>query len=127
MDSKWIWIGLATLAAGLIVYIFVKILFGSISEQLYVGINAEAKVQLSHICDLEKHYHGSKGSYTQDLKAIGFYEDPEDGAKFVYEVGLADSSHFIARAFCKEDYDQDKRQLVWEIKENCEPVMISED
>ena len=127
MDSRWIWISLATLAAGLIVFVFVKMLFGSISDQLYVGMHAEAKVQLSHLCDLEKRYHDAHQAYTQDLEAVGFYEDANDGTKFVYEVGLADSNRFIARAFCKEDYDQDKQQLTWEIKENCELVMVSED
>ena len=108
-------------------FVFVKMLFGSINDQLYEGINAEAKVQLSHICDLGAHYHTDHGTYSMDLKAIGFYEDDQDGSKFVYEVGWADSSHFIARAFCKSDYGDDKEQLTWEIKENCEPVMISED
>lgn len=127
MDSKWIWIGLATIAAGLVIWVLVKLLFGNISDQLYEGINAEAKVQLSHLCDLEHHYHQLHQAYTQDLRAIGFYEDPEDGSKFVYEVGLADSNHFIARAFCKEDYDQDQQQLTWEIREDCVPRMVSED
>ncbi len=127
MDSKWIWIGIATVAVGLIIFVFVKMLFGNISEQMYVGMHAEAKVQLSHICDLEKKYHQNHQTYTTDLELIGFYEDMEDGSKFVYEVGLADSTRFIARAFCKDDYDQDKQQLTWEIKETCEPVMLSAD
>lgn len=127
MDSKWIWIGLATVAAGLIVFVFVKMLFGSINDQLYEGINAEAKVQLSHLCDLEHHYHETHGQYSQDLKALGFDEDPNDGSKFVYEVGSADSSHFVARAFCKSDYDQDKEQLTWEVKEDCVPALVSAD
>lgn len=127
MDSKWIWISFATLAAGLIVWVFVKLLFGNISDHLYVGMHAEAKVQLSHICDLEKDYHQKHLQYTMDFDSIGFYEDANDGSKFVYEIGLADSNHFIARAFCKEDYDKDKQQLTWEIQETCEPVMISED
>ena len=127
MDSKWIWIGLATAAAGLIIYVFVRMLFGSISDQMYDGMHAEAKVQLSHICNLEKDYHQKHHTYTTDMKAIGFVEDLEDGSKFLYEVGLADSNRFIARAFCKEDYDQDKQQLTWEIKETCEPVMLSAD
>lgn len=127
MDSKWIWIGLATVAAGLIVYVFVRLLFGNISDQMYVGMHAEAKVKLSHLCKLEKRHFEQHRVYSQDLEAIGFYEDPDDGSKFVYEVGFADSSRFVARAFCKEDYDQDRQQLTWEINESCEPVMLSAD
>lgn len=127
MDSKWIWIGLATVAAALIVWVFVKLLFGNISDHLYKGLHAEANVQLSRICELEGNYHQTHRVYTSNLDSIGFYEDSEDGSKFIYEVGLADSNRFIARAFCKEDYDRDKDQLTWEIREDCKPVMISED
>ncbi|MFM2376207.1 MAG: hypothetical protein RLZZ165_1304 [Bacteroidota bacterium] len=127
MDSKWIWVGLATVATGLVVWVFVKMLFGDIREHLYGGLNAEAKVQLSHLCDLEKDYYSLHRTYSMSLDSIGFIEDSEDGSKFVYEVGFADSSRFIARAFCKADYDKDRQQLSWEIRESCTPVMISED
>ena len=127
MNTKWMWIGLATAGAGLVIFVFVKMLFGDISNHLYEGLHAEAKVQLSRICDLESIHHKKNGRYTADLEEIGYYEDAEDGSKFVYEVGLADSSHFIARAFCKADYNKDKKQLTWEIREDCQPVMISED
>jgi hypothetical protein len=127
MNSKWIWIGLATVAAALIVWVFVRLLFGNISDHLYEGLHAEAQVQLNRICELQQQYHQKHQVYTQDLEAMGFYEDPEDGSKFVYEVGLADSSHFIARAFCKKDYDRDQNQLTWEVREDCKAKMVSED
>lgn len=127
MNSRWMWIGLATVAAGLVIFVLVKMLFGNISDHLYEGLHAEAKVQLSRICDLQDIHHKASGTYIADLEELGYYEDKEDGSKFVYEVGLADSSRFIARAFCKADYDKDKQQLTWEIREDCKPVMISED
>jgi hypothetical protein len=127
MNSKWIWIGSAVVAAALIVWVFVKLLFGNIADHLYEGLHAEAKVQLTHICELEEQYHQKNKVYTQDLQKMGFYEDSEDGSKFVYEIGLADSTRFIARAFCKEDYDRDQDQLTWEIREDCVPKLVSED
>jgi hypothetical protein len=127
MNSKWIWIGMAMIALGGVTWVLVAMLFGDISDHLYVGINAEAQVQLTHICDLEKDYHDTHKTYSQDLEAIGFYQSDDDGSKFVYEVGLADSNRFIARAFAREDYDQDKDQLTWEVQVDCVPRKIAED
>ncbi len=56
MNSKWLWIGSAVVALAGVIWVLVVMLFGNISNQLYDGINAEAQVQLSHICDLEKEY-----------------------------------------------------------------------
>jgi hypothetical protein len=127
MNSKWIWIGLAVLAFGGVIWVLVNMLFGSISDQLYEGINAEAQVQLTRICDLEKDYFEQHKVYEMDLEKIGFYQSDDNGSKFVYEVGLADSNRFIARAFAREDFDQDKLQLTWEIVGDCVPRMISGD
>lgn len=127
MNSKWIWIGLAMLALGGVVWVLVKMLFGDISDQLYVGINAEAQVQLTQICKLEQDHYATHRVYSMDLEGIGFYQGKDDGSKFIYEVGLADSNRFVARAFCREDYDEDKQQLTWEVKNDCVPRKISED
>jgi hypothetical protein len=127
MNSKWVWIGLAVVALGGVTWILVVMLFGNISDHLYKGLHAEAQVQLTLICDLEHDYFEQNQVYTQDLEAIGFYQSAKDGAKFDYEVGLADSTRFIARAFAREDYDQDKQQLTWEVKTDCTPIMLSED
>ncbi len=127
MNQRWMWIGLSVIAIFGVVWVLVKMLFGSISDELYVGINAEAQVQLTRICDLEKDYFEQHKVYHKDLETIGFYQSDDDGSKFVYEVGLADSSRFIARAFARDDYDQDKVQLTWEVKLDCVPRMISGD
>jgi hypothetical protein len=84
-------------------------------------------MQLSHICDLEQAHRQAHGSFTKDLAKIGFYQDKEDGNKFIYEVGLADSNRFLARAFAKTDFDKDKEQLVWETNEGCVLRKISDD
>jgi type IV pilus assembly protein PilE len=127
MNSKWIWIGAATVVLGGMIWVLVVMLFGSISNELFDGLNAEAQVQLTHICDLEKSYLEQHGTYEADLETIGFYQSEDDGAKFVYEVGLADSSRFIARAFAREDYDLDKQQLTWEVRPDCVPRKIEDD
>ena len=127
MNSKWILVAAAAVALTGVTWVLVTMLFGNINDELYTGINAEAQVQLSRICDLEKEYFAKHQVYQADLDSIGFYQGGDDGSKFVYEVGLADSSRFIARAFCREDYDADKQQLTWEVQKDCLPRMISAD
>jgi type IV pilus assembly protein PilE len=128
MNNRWIWIGVAMLALGLIIWVLVTMLFGNVKGHLYDSINAEAQVQLSRICELEGDYKAAKGTYTQDLEGIGFYQGENDGSKFVYEVGIADSGRFVARAFAVEDYDRDQVQLTWEISSSdCIPRQLEED
>ncbi len=127
MNSKWILIGAAAIALSAVTWVLVTMLFGNIKDELYTGINAEAQVQLSRICDLEKEYFAKHQVYHAELDTIGFFQGGDDGSKFVYEVGLADSNRFIARAFCRDDYDADKQQLTWEVQLDCVPRMISAD
>lgn len=115
------------MALGGMIWVLVVMLFGNIKNEMFESINAEAQVQLSHICDLEQAYFESNKTYTQDLERIGFYQSDDDGSQFIYEIGLADSSRFIARAFARKDYDLDKQQLTWQIKNDCVLQMIEED
>jgi hypothetical protein len=127
MNARWIWISLSVVAFGGIIWVMIKMLFGNISNELYEGLNAEAQVQLTQICDLEKVYFERNKVYEADLEKIGFYQSDDDGSKFVYEVGLADSTRFIARAFARDDYDRDRSQLTWEVRPDCVPRKIEED
>ena len=127
MKSKWVMILLVVGGVGGIIWILILMLFGDISSQLYDSLGVEAKVKLSHICDLEKAAFERNGVYSMDMESIGFYQGDNDGSRFTYEIGLADSVGFVARAFAIKDYDQDKQQLIYQIAEDCKIVQISED
>ncbi len=127
MKSKWMMILLIVGAAGGVIWILILMLFGDISAQLYDSLEVEAKVKLNHICDLEKAAFEKNGVYSIDMEAIGFYQGENDGSRFTYEIGLADSVGFVARAFAIKDYDQDQQQLIYQVEQDCNIVQISED
>lgn len=127
MKSKWMVIILVVGGVGGMIWILILMLFGDISAQLYDSLGVEAKVKLNRICELEANYFEKNGLYSIDMEKIGFYQGKDDGSRFTYEIGLADSVGFVARAFAIKDYDQDQQQLIYQVEEDCQIVQISED
>ena len=114
-------------AVGGIIWILILMLFGDISKQLYDSLAVEAKVKLNYICELEAAEFAKNGRYSADMEAIGFYQGEDDGSRFTYEIGLADSLGFVARAFAIKDYDQDQQQLIYQVEQDCKIVLIQKD
>lgn len=127
MKSKWTVILLVLGATAGIVWVLVLMLFGDISAQLYDSLEAEAKFKLSYLCELQTAEFKRNGKYSTDMEAIGFYQGNDDGSRFTYQIGLADSVGFVARAFATTDYDQDQERLIFQIAEDCNFEKISED
>lgn len=105
----------------------ILMLFGNARTHLYASLDVEAKMKLSYICELETAHKSKTGSFTLNMEEMGFFQGENDGSRFIYEVGLADSLGFVARAFATQDYDQDQVRMIYEVTERCEIVQIQED
>jgi len=86
--------------------------------------STEAKVQLEHLCTLEKNFFYEKSKYSNDLNEIGFLQeklttDGKDG-KANYKVSIisATNTSFMGRATAVADFDGDGVFNVWEIDQD---------
>jgi hypothetical protein len=127
MNSKWLWIGFAVAALGGIVWVLLLMLFGNAHDQLYDSLEVEAKMKLSYICELETSHKEKTGTYSKNMEEMGYFQGENDGSRFFYEIGLADSLGFVARAFATKDYDQDEVRMIYEVNETCEIKLIQAD
>ena len=83
--------------------------------------STEAKIQLEHLCTLEKNFFYEKSKYSNDLNEVGFVQekltsDGKDG-KANYKVSIisATNTGFVGRATAVADFDGDGVFNVWEM------------
>ena len=96
-------------------------------ERLREEWQVEAKAQLNYVCNLQKSHWQETGAYTMSLDELGFMQQEGDGSQFWIEIGLADSTRFIARAVATRDFDRDGKMNIWEVREDCQLKEIVED
>lgn len=93
--------------------------------------STEAKIQLKHLCTLQKTYYLEHAKYSKDLKAIGFQQaqlELEGGtAHYKIEVVEAAGSSFLGRATSITDFDGDGQMNIWEVDQTCQPREVVED
>lgn len=93
--------------------------------------STEAKLQLKHLCTLQKTYFLENARYGKDLKEIGFEQSPlEDAggtAHYRIEVAEASNGDFLGRAISVTDFDGDGQMNIWEVDESCQPKEVVED
>jgi type IV pilus assembly protein PilE len=93
--------------------------------------STEAKIQLKHLCTLEKTFFLENAHYGRDLKEIGFQQAPlesEGGtAHYRIEIVEASTSGFVGRAIAATDFDGDGQMNIWEVNQTCQPKEVVED
>ena len=83
--------------------------------------STEAKIQLEHLCTLEKNFFYEKSKYSNDLNEVGFVQekltsDGKDGkANYKVSIVSATNTGFVGRATAVADFDGDGVFNVWEI------------
>lgn len=93
--------------------------------------STEAKIQLKHLCTLQKTYFLEHATYGKTLKEIGFEQaalaDAGGTAKYLIEMVEVSSNTFTAHAIAAVDFDGDGQRNIWEISQSCQPKEIVED
>jgi len=83
--------------------------------------STEAKIQLEHLCTLQKNFFYEKSKYSNDLNEVGFVQekltsDGKDGkANYKVSIVSATNTGFVGRATAVTDFDGDGVFNVWEI------------
>jgi len=83
--------------------------------------STEAKIQLEHLCTLQKNFFYEKSKYSNDLNEVGFVQekltsDGKDGkANYKVSIVSATNTGFVGRATAVADFDGDGVFNVWEI------------
>lgn len=84
----------------------------------------EAKLQLTHVQELEKNYFYEHSRYTKDLGDLGFIQEPlstdnKDGrANYRIEITDATNTTFTAKATAVVDFNGNGVFNVWEINQD---------
>lgn len=93
--------------------------------------STEAKMQLKHLCTLEKTYFLEHSSYSKELKSVGFEQAPLQDlggtAKYRIEVVEAGTNVFRAQAISVVDFDGDGQMNIWEVDQTGRPQEVVED
>lgn len=93
--------------------------------------STEAKIQLKHLCTLQKTYFLEYARYGKELKEVGYQQAPleaEGGsAHYRIEIVEASSSGFLGRAVAETDFDGDGQMNIWEVNQGCMPQEVVED
>ncbi|WP_075343320.1 type IV pilin protein [Tenacibaculum agarivorans] len=105
-----------------IIGILVLIAMPSLMKQVTKAKSIEAKIQLNHLCSLQKDYFYLNSKYSNNFNDIDF-EPPanlEQGgtAYYSYEIIEASTNSFKARATAVSDFDGDGIRNVWEIDQD---------
>jgi len=91
----------------------------------------EAKMQLTHLQNLEKNYFYMYSKYSTDFNELGFEQEklvPEGGnANYKIEILEASMTQFKARATAIADFDGDGAFNVWEIDQDKKLVEVTKD
>ncbi|SDT67389.1 type II secretion system protein G (GspG) [Mucilaginibacter mallensis] len=84
----------------------------------------EAKLQLTHVQELEKNYFYEHSKYTKDLGDIGFIQEPlstdNKDARANYRIEITDATNttFTAKATAVVDFNGNGVFNVWEINQD---------
>jgi len=93
--------------------------------------STEAKLQLSHIYNLQKSYYYLNTSYSSDLNEIDFEQEKLTSsggtANYRIEVVSAGKQNFKAIATAIEDFDGDGTYNVWEIDQDKNLKEVTKD
>lgn len=93
--------------------------------------STEAKLQLSHLYNLEKSFYYLNTSYSNDLNEIDFEQEKlttsGGTANYKIEVVNASKQMFKATATAVEDFDGDGTYNVWEIDQDKNLKEITKD
>ncbi|HLN74512.1 MAG TPA: type II secretion system protein [Prolixibacteraceae bacterium] len=91
----------------------------------------EAKMQLTHLHNLEKNYFYMYSKYSSDFNEIGYEHEKlvsEDGnANYKIEILDASLTTFKARATAVADFDGDGTFNVWEIDQDKKLKEVTKD
>ena len=91
----------------------------------------EAKMQLTHLQNLEKNYFYMYSKYSTDFNEIGFEQEKlvtQDGnANYKIEIMEATMTHFKARATAVADFNGNGIFNVWEIDQDKKLIEVTKD
>jgi type IV pilus assembly protein PilE len=86
--------------------------------------STEAKIQLTHLQELEKNYFYEHSKYSKDLTEVGFIQEPlstdnKDGrANYRIEITSATNTTFTATATAVVDFNGNGTFNVWQIDQD---------
>lgn len=93
--------------------------------------STEAKMQLTHLQNLEKNYFYTYSKYSSDFTEIGFEQEKlvSEGGNANYKIEILDATMtgFKARATAVADFDGDGAFNVWEIDQDKKLVEVTKD
>ena len=107
-----------------IVGILVLLSLPNLLQLITKAKTTEAKLQLSHLQELEKNYFYEHSKYSNDLTEIGFIQEPlstagKDGrANYRIEITNATSITFTATATAVVDFNGNGTFNVWQIDQD---------
>ncbi len=122
-----IWWGLGVIGLGLSAYVTYLFVLAPLPPGMTVDYTAEAKVQLTRLCEMQKTHFAQHGRYTDSLGVLGFYQEENDGGEYWLQIDALDSTDFLAHAYARRDFDEDGEQSVWEIRKDCQPKELNAD
>lgn len=93
--------------------------------------STEAKMQLKHLCTLQKTYFLEHARYGKEFKEIGFeqatLQDQGGTAKYQIQIVESGTNTFVAQAISVVDFDGDGQMNIWEVNQNCQAQEVVED
>jgi type IV pilus assembly protein PilE len=93
--------------------------------------STEAKMQLTHLHNLEKNYFYMYSKYSSDFNELGYEQEKmvSEGGNANYKVEILESTAtlFKARATAVADFDGDGAYNVWEIDQDKKLTEVTKD
>ena len=135
MKRKLVKVKAFTLSELLVVLVIIGILILIALPNLMPLISrakaTEAKMQLTHLHNLEKNYFYMYSKYSSDFNELGYEHEKlvtEDGnANYKIEILEASMTKFKARATAIADFDGDGNINVWEIDQDKKLIEVTKD